>query len=144
MKLTLVQKTNVPIRNFTDMCCKYNRHTANVVQLADRIGQRAQLAATWRENMQSMWHSCGWGNYTIPLSWKTDKKSGPNNRKQNLDELDKEIEGIVRCFTKIENIKQQSLIKRMYDGYKEIPHMENPWTNRITYAIIGILLADYI
>ena len=34
-------------------------HTANVVQLADRIEQRACLMMALRVNMQSMWSSCG-------------------------------------------------------------------------------------
>ena len=85
-------------------------HTANVVQLADRIEQMARLAAAWHWNLQSMRNSCGG---TVSSPWKTDKKSGRNDRKQiwnwNFDELDAEIEGIGRCFAQIENIKRQSL-----------------------------------
>ena len=40
-------------------------HTANVVQLADRIEQRAQLAASWNENMHM--EKCFQGG-TAPLS----------------------------------------------------------------------------
>ena len=54
-------------------------HTANVVQQADRIEQRAHLAASRNENMhiEKCFH-----RGTTPLSLRLDKKSGRNDRNE--------------------------------------------------------------
>ena len=54
-------------------------HTANVVQLADMIEQRAQLAASWNENMHM--EKC-FHRGTTPLSLRIDIISGRNDRKE--------------------------------------------------------------